>query len=228
MSASRAKTLKTLHQECDRSAQQKLLNSVREKNLEDLRVALYHEELECQRAAPQFAAITKNRIRPSAPSTSCSTRCGSRHKRRAGMSSRETLGTSITCSATGHSVSKKRKTSTSCSPISGTRTSRIGSAGAVSTIWSAECCWTRSCGLTPARRSGRDPVAGTSSTSMAKYWVPATWGWDVPELGRVVQLVPTPPLLAVICPRGAAWCSCVARSICSVSCSCRQCIRRRR
>ena len=27
---------------------------------------LYHEELECQRAAPQFAAITKNTIRPSA------------------------------------------------------------------------------------------------------------------------------------------------------------------
>ena len=57
-------------------------------------------------------------------------------KRRAGMSSRMILGTSITCSATRHSVSKKRRTSTSWSPISGTGTSRIGSAGAVSTIWS--------------------------------------------------------------------------------------------
>ena len=39
-------------------------------------------------------------------STNCPTSCGSRHKRRAGMSSRMILGTSITCS--GHSVSKKR------------------------------------------------------------------------------------------------------------------------
>ena len=59
--------LEDLHQECERSAQLKeLLNSVREENLEYLRVALYHQELECQRATPQSAAITKNRIRPSA------------------------------------------------------------------------------------------------------------------------------------------------------------------
>ena len=31
-------------------------------------------------------------------------------------------------------------------------------------------------GLTPARRSGRDPAAGTSSTSREKYTAPAAWG----------------------------------------------------
>ena len=36
---------------------------------------------------------------------------------RTGVSSRMILGTSITCSGTGHSVSKKRRTSTSWSPL---------------------------------------------------------------------------------------------------------------
>ena len=30
--------------------------------------------------------------------------------------------------------------------------------------------------------------------------------WGVPDRGRVVHLVPTLPLLAILCPRGAAWC----------------------
>ena len=119
------------HQEIEKK---RLLNHGQGGNLEDR-----HEELECQRSVPQSAAKTKNRKRPSAlppavlPAVAHDTSV-------AGMSSREILGTSITCSATGHSVLKKRRTSTSCSPISSTGTSRIGSAGAVSTIWSTGCC----------------------------------------------------------------------------------------
>ena len=58
--------LEDFHRECQRSARQSaLLNSVREKNLEDQKFPLHDQELECQRSAP-FVAATKNRIRSSA------------------------------------------------------------------------------------------------------------------------------------------------------------------
>ena len=95
-------------------------------------------------------------------STNCSANCGSRTEVRGGMSSTKILGTPKTCSATGNSESRQRRTSTSCSPISGTGTSRDGKNGALSPICSTVCRWT-SCGLTPARRLCRDPAAGTSS-----------------------------------------------------------------
>ena len=98
----------------------------------------------------------------------------------------------------------------------------------MSTIWSAECCWTHSCGLTPARRSGRDPVAGTSSTSMAKYWVPATWGVGCSGTWPCSTPRSHPPLLAMLCPRGAAWWFVSARSMATVSRSCRRNWRNRR
>ena len=58
-------------------------------------------------------------------STSCSASCGSRTEVRGGMRSMMILGTSITCSATGMSASKNWSTSTNCSPICATGTSRI-------------------------------------------------------------------------------------------------------
>ena len=66
-------------------------------------------------------------------------------------------------SATGKSASKKRRTSTSCSTISGTGTLRDGTSGAMSTICSTVCRCTRSCGLTPARRSSRAPPGSSSN-----------------------------------------------------------------
>ena len=47
------------------------------------------------------------------------------------------------------------RTSTNYSAISGTGASRDGTSGALSSICSTMCRWVRSCGLTPARRSGR-------------------------------------------------------------------------
>ena len=65
--------------------------------------------------------------------------------------------------------------------------------GTRSTICSTVRRKTRSCEPgTADSRSGRDLAAGTSSTSKEKYSVPAAWGWDAPERGRAVLLVPTP------------------------------------
>ena len=68
--------LEGLHREYRRSAPQSaqkcvsemnasLLNSVQEENLEDQKLALHDQELECQRGAPQ-SAVTRNRTRSSA------------------------------------------------------------------------------------------------------------------------------------------------------------------
>ena len=61
------------------------------------------------------------------------------------------LGTAITCSETGHSVSKKRRTSTSCSPICRTGASRIRTNLQVASACSTVCCSTRSCGQQQVR-----------------------------------------------------------------------------
>ena len=135
-------------------------------------------------------------------STNCSPSCSSRSGVCDGMSSKMILGTSITCSATGKSLSKNWRTSTSCSTISGTGASSIGRPGAESTICFTVCRCTRSCGLTPARRSGRDP-RGSSSNDSSKSsgwergvsWIVAVqfcslplppWSW--PSSGVVVTL----------------------------------------
>ena len=63
MNSDLGETLEGVHREYQRSAPQSaqkyvpqenasLLNSVQGENLEDLRVALHHQELECRRAAP--------------------------------------------------------------------------------------------------------------------------------------------------------------------------------
>ena len=108
------------------------------------------------------------------------------------MSSTKILGTSMTCSGTA--TSKSVETSTSSSPISSTGKSRDGKNGALSPNSSTVCRRTHSCGLTPARRSGRDPAAGTSSTSRKSTQCLPPGGWDAPERGRLVLLVPTRPL----------------------------------
>ena len=138
------------------------------------------------------------------------------------------MGTSITSSGSGESARKKRSTAGSCSTICGAGSSRIGK-GAMSTI----CCTvrrcTRSCGPDTANsRSGRDPAAGTSSTLREKYSVPTALGVGCSGTWPCSTARSHPPALAVLCPREAAWCSYVARSFCSVSCSCRQCARSRR
>ena len=130
----------------------------------------------------------------------------------------------MTCSESVVSVPKNWSTFGSCSSVCGTGASRVGK-GAKSTI----CCTvrrcTQSCGLTPARRSGRDPAAGTSSTSREKCSVPAALGVGCSGTWPCSTARSHSPLLALLCHRVAAWCSYVARSICSVSCSCRQCAR---
>ena len=97
-----------------------------------------------------------------------------------------------------------------------------------STVW--RC--TRSCGPDTERsRSGREPPSsGTlSSSSSPKYRVPGSW-CVFPGLRRVVHLVPSlsPPALAILCPRGAAWCVDSARAMATLRRSCRKnCLRRR-
>ena len=88
-------------------------------------------------------------------STSCSANCVSRTAVRMVTSSSKILGTSITCSGTGRSVSKKRMTSCSCSTICGTGSSRRGTRGTASTFCSMVRRRTRSCDLTSESR----PVA---------------------------------------------------------------------
>ena len=75
--------LEGLHRECRRTAPQSahkcvsaaLLNPVGEENLEDQKLALHDQELECRRGAPQ-SAVTRNRIRsaalpPAVPPAAC-------------------------------------------------------------------------------------------------------------------------------------------------------------
>ena len=95
------------------------------------------------------------------------------------------------------------------------------------------CCTVRRCTRsrgpdTANSRSGHDPAAGTSSTSREVLSACRGGGGGCSGTWPCTSARSHPPLLAVLCPRGAAWCSYVARSICSASCSCRQCARCRR
>ena len=113
------------------------------------------------------------------------------------------------CSATSKSASKKRRTSTSCSSISGTRTSRDGTSSALSSICSTVCRCARSCGLTPAKRSGRDPLDSSSNNSKNSGWRVGSSGSSPCGSSRTHL-----PLLACFCPRGAVWWSLSARNHC--------------
>ena len=122
-------------------------------------------------------------------------------------SAEESLGTSITCSTSGTNLSRILSTSTTESTVYGTRAWRSGRTGAESTICSTMCRGTRSCGLTPARRSGREPPSsGTLSlSSRLKYRVPGSW--EVGALGTspCTSSRTHPPALAVSY-RCALWC----------------------
>ena len=98
----------------------------------------------------------------------------------------------------GREWSRIFSTSTTESTICGSEVWRRGTTGTQSTICSTVRRKTRSCGPDTAdSRSGRDPEASTSSTSKGKVLGACRLGgWDAPERGRVVLLVPTPqPLL---------------------------------
>ena len=105
-------------------------------------------------------------------STSCSASCGSRTNVRTGLFSRMILGTSITCSATG---TKHRQTGAHPPAVPTSAAQENRESRATVRRQSAPQC-AADCGMTTARRSGRDPAAGTSSTSREKYSVPAAWG----------------------------------------------------
>ena len=137
------------------------------------------------------------------------------------------VGTSITCSATTGSEAKNLTTSAAWPTICGTGASRTGTRTG-STFCSTVRRRTRSCGLTSVSRSGRDLATGTSSTSMAKYWVPAAWGVGVFRIVAVqFNSLPHSPALAVLCPL-EEWCANVARAWAIDCCSCRQAARSRR
>ena len=66
-------------------------------------------------------------------------------------------------------------------------------------ICSTVCRWTLSWCLTPARRSGRDPAASTSSTSREKYSVPAAWGVGCSGAWPCGTARSHLPALAIVC-----------------------------
>ena len=129
----------------------------------------------------------------------------------------------------------RERTSTNCSAISGTGASRDGTTGGLSTSCSMVRRCTRFCGPdTSSRRSGREPLAaGTSSTSIGKYTVPAAWGGGCLRIFAAKFNSKSPsPALAFFCPRRAEWCCDVARAAAIDGCSCRhhehsrRCLRR--
>ena len=116
------------------------------------------------------------------------------------------LSISLSCFA------MREKTSTNCSAISGTGAD--GTTGALSTMCSAVCRWTRSCGLTPAKRSGRTtPVSSSTNRSKSSGW---GGGGFCRRGASCLSSCPFSPLLAVVSMERR-------KSICSVSCSWRQC-----
>ena len=104
------------------------------------------------------------------------------------------MGTSMTCSTSGTKLSRIFRTATIESTSCGSGSWRRGRTGAESAICTTIRRGTRSCGLTPERRSGREPPSsGTLSlSSRLKYRVPGSEGWVLPERGRVLHLEPTP------------------------------------
>ena len=94
-------------------------------------------------------------------------------------------------------------------------------------ICSTECRWTRSCGLTSIRRSGRVPLAASGSLSRKKCCTPAAWGVDSSEAWPCTSSRSDSPAPAVIW-RCALWCVNVARAWAIDCCSCHQAARSRR
>ena len=119
--------LEDLHPECQRSARH-LLNSV------------YGETLKiCESPSTtrnwNVDVLLHNPLQQGYDlSTSFSASCVSRTAVRIGTSSGKILGTSITCSGSGVSVSKKCMMSSICSTICGAGSSRVGNEGTASTI----------------------------------------------------------------------------------------------
>ena len=97
--------------ECQRL---QLLNPFLRENLQFLHEAHDHEKLECRRAAPQSAAKTKNRKRPSALPPAVPPAVAHDIQR--------DLGHVDNLLGNRTQRIEKRRTSTSCSPISGTGT----------------------------------------------------------------------------------------------------------
>ena len=106
-----------------------------------------------------------------------------------------------------------------CPPSAAQGTPRAGNPGATSPICSTACRRTRSCGLTPARRSGRDPAAGTSSTSREKYSVPAACRVGCSRTGLCSAARSHLAALAIVGLRRAGWCVHAARAMRTVCCS---------
>ena len=163
--------------------------------------------------------------------TNCSAVCGSGREERDEAVCRRILVISITCSssqsqvcsaATGQRVRKKRRTYTTESTICGTGSWTSGKTGAESTICSTMRRGTRFCGLTPERRSGREPPSsGTLSlSSKLKYRVPGSEGVGASGSWPSTSSRTHPLSLAVLCLRGAVWCDASARAIATVIRSC--------
>ena len=132
---------------------------------------------------------------------------------------------------TQNRLSKNRSTSGSCSTNCGTGASRICTIGeqqTKSTKCFKVCRWTRPCGRGSARTLGRNPAAGTSSTSREKYSVPAAWGLGSSGTWPCSTARSHSPALAIVCLRGAVWCVYPARAWAIDCCSCRQAARSRR
>ena len=129
-------------------------------------------------------------------STNCSTSCGSRTRVRTGMPSRMILGTSITCSATGKSASKKRMMSCSWSTISGTGASSVCRPGTVSTICSTVCRWTRTCGPNKEACQAATRRALRRTTTRR---APAGGVWGDPGASPCRSSRTPPPALAMFC-----------------------------
>ena len=116
------------------------------------------------------------------------------------------MGTSITCSTSSTNLSRIFSTSPTESIVCGTGAWTSGRTGAKWTICSTMCRGTRSCGLTLARRSGRElPSSGTLSlSSRLKYRVLGSWGVGASGTSPCSSSR-THPALAVFW-RCALWC----------------------
>ena len=159
--------------ECQRSAPQALLNSVLGVNLADLPPSRRHDrldELECPWSVCLAVRCCREEKydRKHFP-TNCSALRERRHTERCETLSRDILGTAITCSTSaGASIFRKR--STTRSPNCGTRTSRIGTKGTMSSMCTAVCRRSPCCGRTLTRSAGQAASTSPSSNKL-KYTV---------------------------------------------------------
>ena len=113
--------------------------------------------------------------------TAKSSSAGPAIRERKGHGEQDILGTSITCSAKGKS--RIRRVSVAFTTGCGTGASRICTKGQMSAMCSEKCRSSLTCGPrgTP-RQGGLEPPCGRSASG-----------------------TPPSPLLALLCPRGAAW-----------------------